>query len=238
MASGEKTSAAKAWRARRLRAAASSSGACREADGQHDQEREVGAVESKGDSRSKAAKDAEPTASQPSPGGSELHAEAVLEELGAPKAPAKRVAKEPSKRGAQVTLRGRFPAGTPVQLVKVAGAHVLRTLRAMRSWRRRRSARTARSSSSRAWTRTRGISCGGTRRTGRWRSGCGAARRRTTRRCWRLPPVGYDEVRTRDGRVYGERGQRIPDAGPSGAAGGGPAWPHPAPRGEAAQQPR
>jgi hypothetical protein len=26
-----------------------------------------------------------------------------------------------------------------------------------------------------------------------------------------LPPVGYDEVRTRDGRVYPERGQRIPD---------------------------
>jgi hypothetical protein len=127
MASGEKTSAQKAA------AAAPSPGGSEQQAARV--ERQTGSTTKSAKSarsswskgRGRALKDAEPTASQPSPGGSELHQEAVLEELGAPKGHRAKQASSPSRRGAQVTLRGRFPAGTPVQLVKVAGAHVLRT---------------------------------------------------------------------------------------------------------------
>lgn len=73
-------------------------------------------------------KDAHPTAIDPSPGGSDMHAEAVRKDVGVtrPKGAAKS-GSSPSSKGAQVTLRGRFSPGTVVQLVKVAGPQVLRT---------------------------------------------------------------------------------------------------------------
>jgi hypothetical protein len=210
MASGDKTSAAKA--------AASVPAAGGSDQKVADVEKETGSTtRSAKSARSswskghRGAPKAEPAALQPSPGGSELHAEEVLDELGPPKAGRGGSSKEPSKRGAQVTLRGRFAPGAVVQLVKVDGAHVLRT--------------------------TPGDEVVGERKVGKdgavqFKDGVDKDARYFVRgytpngplevrvrgraeaddsEVLAQDPVGYDEVRTRDGRVYGERGQRIPD---------------------------
>lgn len=166
------------------------------------------AVEKSG--KSKATKDAEPTALQPSPGGSELHAEEVLEELGAPGSPRAKKQAEPKTTGAQVTLRGRYSPGSTVQLVKVAGAHVLRTAAGDEVVEEKEVDKDGHVQFS------KGVEKDGRYFIRGYHDGFPLEVRVRGRseaddsEVLAQAPVGYDEVRTRDGRVFGQRGQRLP----------------------------
>lgn len=154
---------------------------------------------------------AHPTAVDPSPGGSDMHAEAVRKELGErkPKGAKSGGSSSPSKTGAQVTLRGRFPAGTTVQLVKVAGPHVLRTTPGDEVV----DEKTVDENGHVQFSK-------GVEKDGRYFARGYVAEGMLEIRLRGRPeaddndllandPVGYDEVRTRDGRVFGTRGHRL-----------------------------
>jgi hypothetical protein len=153
---------------------------------------------------------AHPTAADPSPGGSDLHAEAVQSTLGLPKTPRAKKEKAPSSRGAQATLRGRFSPGSTVQLVKVDGPHVLRTTAG------------AEVAEEKKVGKDGSVQFTGLEKDGRYfirgytPNGPLEVRIRARAEAddnevLAQEPVGYDVVRTRDGRAYPERGQRLAD---------------------------
>lgn len=161
-------------------------------------------------SKGKAAPKAEPTALMPSPGGSDVHAEAVQEELPTSRDAKPQSEKAPAKTGAQATLNGRFPPGTTVQLVKVAGAHVLRTSAGDEVVDEKVVDEDGRVQFK------KGVESDG-RYFVRGYVADGPLEIRIRGRAeaddndvLAQAPVGYDEVRTRDGRVFGTRGTRIP----------------------------
>jgi hypothetical protein len=155
-------------------------------------------------------KDAHPTAADPSPGGSDLHQEAVQSTLPSPSTPRAKKQAEPSKRGAQVTLRGRYSPGTVVQLVKVAGAHVLRTAPGDEVVEEKKVGKDG------AVQFSKGVEKDGRYFVRGYQDGFPLEVRVRGRaeaddsEVLAQDPVGYDEVRTRDGRVFGQRGQRLP----------------------------
>lgn len=152
-----------------------------------------------------------PTALVPSPGGSDMHAEAVRAELPAKKPPAAKKSSSPSTKGAQVTLRGRFSPGLRVQLVKVAGAHVLRTSPADEVL------ETKAVEEDGSVQFSKGVEDGCRYFVRGYQDGFPLEVRVRGRseaddsEVLALPPVGYDEVKTRDGRSFPARGQRLPD---------------------------
>lgn len=114
-----------------------------------------------------------------------------------------------SKKGAQVTLRGRFHPGTPVDLVKVAGAHVLRPSAEDEVVESKKVGKDGSVSFS------KGVEDGVRYFVRGYHEGFPLTVRVRGRseeddsEVLAQAPVGYDEVRTRDGRSYPERGQRL-----------------------------
>lgn len=121
------------------------------------------------------------------------------------------MASSSTKKGAQVTLRGRFSPGATVELVKVAGAHVLRTSPADEVVESKTVGKDGSVSFSRGVEENARYFIRG------YQDGFPLEIRVRGRdadddsEVLAQEPIGRDEVRTRDGRVFGARGTRIPD---------------------------
>lgn len=158
-------------------------------------------------------KDAVPTALAPSPGGSDMHAEAVRKDVGVTKPPSRKAkGSRSSVKGAQVTLNGRFSRGTRVELVKVASAGVLRTGPGDEVVDSKEVDEDGHVQFS------KGVEDGCRYFVRGYQEGFLLEVRVRGRaeaddsEVLALPPVGYDDVKTRDGRSFPTRGQRLAPA--------------------------